>query len=156
MPLRLFYRGFEEHDNIDLDDGSDKVGLLIHKSFDSLTCPNCQTNFDSYTRKVINAIFLTDSLGGKTTGSGNSIDTLLKCSLYGWWQLKKIFELPEYTSNWAYQYHGVLENVDIGTDQVKLSDLRKWPLFLCFNVLLIMVCSELKSPKCFSHNPKPM
>ncbi|MFA9389322.1 MAG: restriction endonuclease [Prolixibacteraceae bacterium] len=123
-PIRLFYRGFEKHDHIDVEIGDDSIGYNIMKSFQNNLCPNCGNIFESYSHEVENPVYTIYPNSEKEIHAVN-IHTILHCGHCGWWQLKQIQNIGDYKANWAYQFHGILENIDISKNNIATEDIRR-------------------------------
>jgi restriction system protein len=126
-PRRLIYRGFAKHDHVDVEMGDDPVGLLISRSFRTRRCPNCSLNFTSYRteRPKLTARDLIEPMPVFT-----QTQILFLCRHCGWWQVKSegmIFDKGKVASKGvrgAYEYHALLEEIDISSNDVMLEDLK--------------------------------
>jgi hypothetical protein len=126
---RLFYRGFASHDHIDVEDGDDQPGVAVHAGFESGKCPNCAAAFALFTRCAplpdLSSRVLPDGVHWS-----HPTRFLYSCLRCGWWQVRREFDhydqsgkpLPHRSQD-AYTYHAILENVDISSNDVALSDL---------------------------------
>jgi restriction system protein len=126
-PRRLFYRGFTAHDHIDVDVGDDPIGLIIAESFETRRCPNCSFAFTSYSNAP-------STIHPELQNSSELIFVpariLFLCQHCGWWQLRSEgsiikdgnveFDLVRD----AYQYHSLLEEIDISSNDILLADLK--------------------------------
>jgi restriction system protein len=126
-PVRLIYRGFAAHDHAEVDAGSDSVGLDVEKSFHTGNCPNCQRPFLRFVQDKPDPRFAGDVSYLVLTPN------LFRCEYCGWWQLRgdgvvypgSSSSLREPTpARYAHSYHSILEPLDIGSNDVALTDLR--------------------------------
>ena len=126
---RLFYRGFAEHDHIDVEDGSDQIGVTVAQAFESRACPNCNSAFSQYIHEYTNPTLQ------KEVATYVPVTHFFFCHVCGWWQVRQEGfnfppgaargDSPSSLSMYAYQYHSILENVDISSQDVVCADLRR-------------------------------
>ena len=84
-PLRLFYRGFADHDHVDVDMGDDPIGRVIETSFDTGICPNCSSVFRCYKNT---AHPLDPNKQTRHTRVFVVSRILFLCAGCGWWQVR--------------------------------------------------------------------
>ncbi|MGI4803595.1 MAG: restriction endonuclease, partial [Janthinobacterium lividum] len=117
---RLFYKAYQVHDHVDTEhDGDDLIGINVRKSFDTANCPNCNNPFKKYENKRLDSIKIKEKLY-------DSINLLFFCYKCGWWQLRQEFDFENNSKiNWAYQYHSILDTIDIASNEVEIDNLKK-------------------------------
>lgn len=114
---RLFYKSFQEHDHADWD--YDYLGQTVNNSFSSNICPNCNSDFSSFKNINKKSVSIDNNYGDIAT-------FLVSCKSCGWWQIRQEHTISELViANWAYQYHSILEKIDISNNQVAIKDLRR-------------------------------
>jgi len=134
-PRRLFYRGFASHDHVDIEDGSDEIGLAIEESFRTRLCPNCNSALRNFVNAPSDVASKLQKLRSSPETQFLSIWILFLCRDCGWWQLRctGLINLDGRIrkSQFAYKYHSLLEEIDISSNEIPLADLkayliRKW------------------------------
>lgn len=115
---RLFYQDFQEHDHVDTESGDDLIGINVFKGFENGLCPNCNSAFEKYSNIKIDSLIINEKYY-------NSRNILFFCIHCGWWQCKQEFDWDNQKVNYAYQYHSILERIDISSNDVKISELKK-------------------------------
>ncbi|HFQ5215840.1 TPA: restriction endonuclease [Vibrio vulnificus] len=126
---RVFYRDLIEHDHVYTDSGDDEIGLMMRSSFKSGLCPICVCETSIYQH-------IPEDQAPPEPYEHYAImqPVMLVCGHCGWWQSKAICvtrshpSLPKFkggSSEWAYSYHPVIEQVDITSNKVAIADMRQ-------------------------------
>jgi restriction system protein len=123
-PIRLFYRGYQEHDHIEVETGNDPVGAAILTAFESKKCPNCSLSMTVY-RHIRDVKYVMTNFKGERNVDAIRNYIMFICHSCGWHQLREETHYEETIANWAHQYHSLLEAIDISRNDVLISDLRR-------------------------------
>jgi len=114
---RLFYKNYEDHDHTEVEAGMDKTGITVALSFTSGKCPNCRHIFTQFTNIDKDSVSYDNVLA-------DTLYDLFHCKACGWWQLRSSHQYYGVKAHYAYQYHSILDTVDIASDHIDLLDLK--------------------------------
>ena len=118
---RLFYRDFLAHDHAVVDVGSDTVGLDIWMSFHSGDCPNCSSPLSTHVHRP-GVLERNPKLPDTAI---EMVSYLFVCEPCGWWQIKRdAWDRAGFVANGALWYHGIIERLDLSSDDIPLADVR--------------------------------